>query len=116
MPRTPRQCLGTRRKLTASLTPSAFSNLYGIGDHLKYVVQLAFSREDAINNTAEYEGLLAGLRIAIGMDIFHLVVRGDSQLVVNKVNKAYDCPQMWAYMDEVRKLERCFDGLKLEHI
>jgi hypothetical protein len=37
-------------------------------------------------------------------------------LVVNQVNKAYDYPQMWAYINEVRKLERHFDGLKLEHI
>jgi ribonuclease HI len=62
------------------------------GEHLKYVVQLAFSREDSTNNTLEYEALLAGLRIAAGLGISHLMVRGDSQLVVNQVNKAYDCP------------------------
>jgi hypothetical protein len=44
------------------------------------------------------------------------VVQGDSQLVVNQVNKAYDCPQMWEYVDEVRKIEIHFDVLKLEHI
>ena len=33
-------------------------------EHLKYVVQMHFRREKATNNTAEYEGLLAGLRIA----------------------------------------------------
>jgi hypothetical protein len=37
-------------------------------------------------------------------------------LVVNQVNKAYGYPQMWEYVDEVRKLERRFNGLKLEHI
>jgi ribonuclease HI len=86
------------------------------GDELKYMIQLAFSHEDSTNNTAEYEGLIAGLRITAGLGISRLVVRGDSQLVVNQVNKAYDCPQMWAYIDEVRKLEHHFDGLKLEHI
>jgi hypothetical protein len=35
------------------------------------------------------------------LGISRLVVRGDSQLVVNQVNKAYDCPHMWAYVDEV---------------
>ena len=35
------------------------------GEHLKYVVQMHFSREEATNNTAEYEGILAGLRIAV---------------------------------------------------
>jgi ribonuclease HI len=85
-------------------------------DYLRYVVQLAFSREDSTNNTTEYEGLLASLRIIVGLGISRLVVQGDSQLVVNQVNKAYECPQMWAYLDEVQKLERRFDGLKLEHI
>jgi hypothetical protein len=37
-------------------------------------------------------------------------------LVVNQINKAYNCPQMWACVDEVQKLERHFDGLKLENI
>jgi ribonuclease HI len=71
------------------------------GVHLKYIVQLAFSHEDSTNNTAEYKGQLASLRIAVGLGIPHLVMRGDSQLVVNQVNKAYNCPQMWAYMEEV---------------
>jgi hypothetical protein len=34
------------------------------GDHLKYIVQLAFSHEDSTNNTVENKGLLVGLRIA----------------------------------------------------
>jgi hypothetical protein len=33
-------------------------------------------------------------------------------LVVNQVNKAYDCHQKWAYVEEVRKLERRFDGCR----
>ena len=35
-----------------------------IGEHFKYVVQMHFPREISTNNTAEYEGLLTGLRIA----------------------------------------------------
>ena len=52
------------------------------GEHLKYVVQMHFPKEQATNNTAEYEGLLAGLRIAADLGIKKLIVRGDSQLVV----------------------------------
>ena len=33
-------------------------------EHLKYVVQMHFPWEEATNNTSEYEGLLAVLRIA----------------------------------------------------
>ena len=75
------------------------------GEHLKYVVQMHFPKEQATNNTTEYEGLLAGLRIAAELGIKKLIVRGDSQLVVRQVNKDYQSPLMEAYIDEVRKLE-----------
>ena len=48
------------------------------GEHLKYVVQMHFPKEQATNNTAEYEGLFAGLRIAADLGIKKLIVRGDS--------------------------------------
>ena len=86
------------------------------GEHLKYVVQMHFPREKATNNTAEYEGLLAGLRIAIDLGIKRLIIRGDSQLVVRQVNKDYQSQLMEAYVDEVRKLEEHFDGLQMEHV
>jgi ribonuclease HI len=80
------------------------------GEQLKYIVQMIFGEGQATNNTTEYEGLLAGLGIK------RLVVRGDSQLVINQVTKDYEFPQMAAYVDEVRKLERRFDGLQMEHV
>jgi ribonuclease HI len=86
------------------------------GEHLKYVVQMHFPKEQATNNTAEYEGLLAGLWITADLGIKKLIVRGDSQLVVRQVNKNYQCPLMEAYVDEVRKLEERFDGLQMEHV
>lgn len=81
------------------------------GEQLKYVVQMLFSEGKATNNTAEYKGLLTGLRAVAGLGIKRLLVRGDSQLVTNHVKKDYECPQMAAYMDEVRKMEHHFDGL-----
>jgi ribonuclease HI len=81
------------------------------GEHLKYVVQMHFPKESSTNNTAEYEGLLAGLRIAEDLEIRKLIIRGDSQLVVRQVDKDYQSPMMEPYVDEVRKLEECFDGL-----
>jgi ribonuclease HI len=59
------------------------------GEHLKYVLQMHFPRELATNNTAEYEGLLAGLHIAIDLGIRKMIIRGDSQLMVREVNKDY---------------------------
>nr|AAT93943.1 putative polyprotein [Oryza sativa Japonica Group] len=51
------------------------------GDVLRYLVRLDFR---ATNNMAEYEGLLAGLRVAARLGIRRLLVLGDSQLVVNQ--------------------------------
>nr|CAE02825.1 OSJNBa0043A12.30 [Oryza sativa Japonica Group] len=63
------------------------------GDVLRYLVRLDFR---ATNNMAEYEGLLAGLRVAAGLGICRLLVLGDSQLVVNQVweTDAPDRPPM----------------------
>ena len=85
------------------------------GETLKYIVRLDFK---ATNNVAEYEGLLAGLRAAAGLGIRRLIVKGDSQLVVNQVNKDYQCsdPMMAAYLAEVRKMERRFLGLEVKHV
>ena len=52
------------------------------GEHLKYVILMHFPRGMSTNNTAEYEGLLAGLRIAVDLGVKKLIVTGDSQLVV----------------------------------
>jgi hypothetical protein len=60
------------------------------GDKLFYAVQLCFKPEHKVsNNIAEYEGLLAGLRAANALGIKRLIVKGDSQLVVNFSNKSY---------------------------
>src|SRR5438105_2208213 len=85
------------------------------GERLKYVLQIHFP---ASNNAAEYEALLHGLRIAISLGIRRLAVRGDSELVVNQVQKEYSCTsaKMSTYYQEVRKLEGTFDGLELTHV
>ena len=72
-------------------------------------------REKATNNTARYEGLLARLRIE-QLRVKNLTIRGDSQLVVRKINIDYQSPLMEAYVEEVRKLEENFDGLQVEHV
>src|SRR5213078_2650470 len=85
------------------------------GERLKYVLQIYFP---ASNNAAEYEALLHGLRTAISLGIRRLAICGDSELVVNQVQKEYSCTstKMLAYCQEVRKLEGNFGGLKLTHV
>ncbi|XP_073353692.1 uncharacterized protein [Aegilops tauschii subsp. strangulata] len=85
-------------------------------EHLKYVVQMHFPLEEATNDTTEYEGLLAGLRIAVELGIKKLIIRGDSQLVVKQVNRGYQSLLMEAYVDEVTKLEEHFDSLQTENV
>jgi ribonuclease HI len=89
------------------------------GDKLFYVVQLCFKPEHKVsNNIAEYEGLLVGLRAANALGIKRIIVKGDSQLVVNFSNKSYTPKDehMAAYLKEHRKMEKCFQGLELKHI
>nr|AAV43881.1 putative polyprotein [Oryza sativa Japonica Group] len=85
------------------------------GERLSYVLWIHFS---VSHNVAEYEALLHGLRIAISLGIQHLIVRGDSQLVVNQVMKEWSCldDNMTTYRQEVCKLEDKFDGLELTHV
>ena len=73
------------------------------GETLRYIIRLDFK---ATNNKAEYEGLLTSLRAAAGLGVRRLIVKGDSQLVVNQVNKDYQCsdPMMVAYLAEVKKM------------
>jgi hypothetical protein len=58
------------------------------GKQLKYVLQFLW---EVSNNEAEYEALLHGLRLVISLGIKRLLVYGDSLLVVQQVNKEWDC-------------------------
>jgi ribonuclease HI len=71
-----------------------------------------------VNNVAEYEALVNGLRIAVELGVRRLDARGDSQLVIDQVMKNSHCRdrKMEAYCDEVRRLEDKFYGLELNHV
>jgi ribonuclease HI len=86
-----------------------------LGEQLKYVLQILW---EVSNNEAEYEVLLHGLHLAISLGIKQLLVYGDSLLVVQQVNKEWDCNKetMDAYVQEVRKLENKFSGLEVHHV
>ena len=85
------------------------------GEQLKYVLQLLFK---ATNNAAEYEALIHGLRITASLGIKRLLAYGDSKVVIQQVNKDWDCSQekMGAYYKEIRKLEAHFYGLEFHHV
>jgi ribonuclease HI len=85
------------------------------GEQLKYIVQILW---EVSNNEAKYEALLHGLRLVISLGIKRLLVYGDSLLVVQQVNKEWDCNKetMNAYVQEVRKLENKFSGLEVHRV
>jgi ribonuclease HI/probable phosphoglycerate mutase len=85
------------------------------GEQLKYVLQIHYK---ASNNGAEYEALIHGFRIAVSLSIKRLLAFGDSKVVIEQVNKEWDCVKdtMDAYCAEIRKLEGHFEGIEFQHV
>jgi ribonuclease HI len=85
------------------------------GEQLKYVLQIIWK---VTYNEAEYEALPHGLCLVISLGIKRLLVYGDSLLVVQQVNKEWDCNKetMDAYVQEVCKLENEFSGLEVHRV
>jgi ribonuclease HI len=52
------------------------------------------------------------------LGIKRLIIKGDSQLAVNFSNKSFTPKDehMAAYLEEHRKMKKCFQGLELKHI
>ena len=85
------------------------------GQQLKYVLHILFQ---VSNNAAEYEALLHGIRIIVSLGIQYLMVYGDSSVVINQVNKDWNCTseKVNAYCVEMRKQEGKFRGIEFHHV
>jgi ribonuclease HI len=85
------------------------------GEQVKYMVHLEFK---ATNNMAEYEALIFGLSTALSLGIRQLRVKGDSQLIIKQVRGECSCnePRLTTYLLHVRKLEKDFTALELQHV
>jgi probable phosphoglycerate mutase len=84
-------------------------------DKLRYILHLHFP---ASNNMVEYEAVLHGLHIAVELGVKCLQVCGNSALVINQLNKDWNCTneKMDAYCATIRKLEDKFYGIEYHHI
>jgi ribonuclease HI len=84
-------------------------------DQVKYMVQLEFK---ATNDMAEYEALIFGLPVALSLGIHQLLMKGDSQLIIKQAHGecSYNEPRLVAYLLHVRKLEKYFTALELQHV
>ncbi|KAG7533112.1 Ribonuclease H-like superfamily [Arabidopsis thaliana x Arabidopsis arenosa] len=73
---------------------------------------------NASNNEAEYEALIAGLRLAQGVGAEEVIAYCDSQLVVNQFNGDYEAKdlRMEAYLEVVKGLSKEFKKFELIRI
>ena len=70
----------------------------------------------ASNNEADYETLIAGLRIARELQVCNVKMFNESQLVVNQVNDIYLArgEKMAAYLDKAKKQLSSFSAASIE--
>ncbi|KAL5563474.1 hypothetical protein UlMin_033221 [Ulmus minor] len=75
-------------------------------------------RLKATNNQAEYEALLAGLRLAKEVSARHLLIYSDSQLIMNQVNSEYQAKgeKMAFYLEKAKELLGQFDTVTITQI
>ncbi|KAL5572570.1 hypothetical protein UlMin_022167 [Ulmus minor] len=75
-------------------------------------------RFKATNNQAEYEALLAGLRLAKEVSARHLLIYSDSQLIVNQVNSEYQAKgeKMASYLEKTKEILGQFDTVTITQI
>ncbi|KAI5337749.1 hypothetical protein L3X38_017020 [Prunus dulcis] len=82
---------------------------------LEYALRFKFQ---ASNNEAEYEALLAGLRLAKEMDAKQIQIFSDSQLVVYQVNQDFTAKDasMTAYLQHARHLLTTFHAHSIKQV
>ena len=79
-------------------------------EEFKYSIKFTFP---ITNNIAEYEALLAGLRLAKKIRAENVKVYADSQLVVRQVSREYEVkdPTLKAYNELVKQLWQKFSQI-----
>ncbi|KAL5564955.1 hypothetical protein UlMin_028119 [Ulmus minor] len=82
------------------------------------ILYLAVSKGAATNNQAEYEAILAGLRLAKEVFARHLLIYSDSQLIVNQVNSEYQAKgeKIAFYLEKAKELLGQFDTVTITQI
>ncbi|KAJ3698988.1 hypothetical protein LUZ61_002693 [Rhynchospora tenuis] len=85
------------------------------GEIFYYAIHITFK---VTNNTAEYEALLAGLRLLEAVGAKRIKVLMDSQLVICHILNQYEVhdPVLAKYLEKVRELVIFFDEATFEHI
>ncbi|GJR79066.1 reverse transcriptase domain-containing protein [Tanacetum coccineum] len=85
------------------------------GTEFTYALRIRFK---ATNNEAEYEALIAGLRIVEETGVKNLQANVDSKLVANQVNRTYiakETDMIW-YLEKVRTLTSGFRTFSIKQV
>ncbi|CAL2238412.1 unnamed protein product [Prunus armeniaca] len=85
------------------------------GSKVEYALRFNFRTS---NNEAEYEALLAGLRLAKSMSMKQISIHSDSQLIVNqiKADSAAKDASMLAYLSAAHQLLQKFQAYEIRQI
>ena len=89
------------------------------GAKTRYAARLSFRNIDSsTNNTIEYESLLLGLRKMKALGQQNFIVKSDSKVVRDHVEKDSEArkPELIEYLDAVRAMEKYFKGFDIVHI
>ncbi|KAL5541488.1 hypothetical protein UlMin_009198 [Ulmus minor] len=70
------------------------------------------------NNEAEYDALIAGIELATSKGIKHLVIRGDSRLVIQQLKGEFAVkePALTKYRTKAQQILQSFRTFQFEHI
>ena len=90
--------------------------IYKNGEEFKTVS--VYVGEKETNNTAEYVGLIEGLKLAINSNIANLVVKGDSQLVIKQMKGEYKvkAENLKILQIKAKLLAEKFENIEFIHI
>ena len=85
------------------------------GETLNYALQLLFVTS---NNAAEYEALLAGLRLVRGVGAKHVIMYSDSQLAVNQIAGEYEVrdEKLEKYLEELKRVCNEFEHVEILYV
>ncbi|XP_059638536.1 uncharacterized protein LOC132280798 [Cornus florida] len=74
------------------------------GEYIKYALSFGFK---ATNNEAEYEALLASLRMAKALEVERLIAYTDSQLIIGQVQREYEAKdeKMKTYLHKIEDIK-----------
>nr|XP_019702001.1 uncharacterized protein LOC109504937 [Elaeis guineensis] len=81
----------------------------------EYTLRFDFSTS---NNKAEYEALVIRLRMMEDLEVRHLKIHSDSQLIVGQVQREYEAqePNMIKYLQKVKDLASNFVTMSVQQI